>query len=198
MANIAGFNRSQGNKPRVRIETTEPNKEDEKWEISVIATVLDENGPVTDTEVQFYHDSRSIDSPIPTDGEGRATKNFVDLKKGNHTFEASLPGTTLKAKTSVKIKEDKPKRADRLIVTRRPNSSGNIELVCEVFSEDESPVKKVDVMILSTGEQSTTDDKGMAIITPTIEFGETEKRKVLEVIVRGTTISRKIFVFKKR
>lgn len=197
MANI-GFNRSQGNKMRVRIEVTEPNREDEKWEISVIATVLDENGPVTDTEVQFYHDSRPIDSPIPTDGEGRATKNFVDLKKGNHTFEASLPGTTLKAKTSVKLKEDKPKKAAFLVVNKRLKE-GVLELICEVFNEEGIPVKKAKTMILSTGEKSEpTDDNGMTIITPKVEFGAGENKKVLEVIVCGTTISRKIFVFKQR
>lgn len=195
MANI-GFNRSQGNKMRVRIEVTEPNREDEKWEISVIATVLDENGPIADTEVQFYHDSRSIDSPISTDGEGRATKNFVDLKKGNHTFEASLPGTTLKARTSVKLKEDKPKKAAFLVVNKRLKE-GVLELICEVFNEEGNPVKKVGVMILSTGEQSTTDDNGMAIITPKIKFGEGENRKVIEIIVLGTMVSRKINFFRK-
>jgi hypothetical protein len=198
MANI-GFNRSQGNKPRVRIETTEANKNDsEKWDIEVIATVVDDNGPISDIEVQFYHNGRIIDSPIATDSDGRATREFCDLDKGSHTFEGLIPGTTSKAKKGVKIKEDKPKRADRLIVTKRFDASGKIELVCEVFTEDGSPVKKAEVLILSTGEQSTTDEKGMAIIVPKIEFGEEEKKRVLEVVVRGTTISRKIFVFKKK
>ena len=83
---------------RLRLELTEPNKKDDIWELTAIATVFDREGPAPDVDVQFYHNGRKLDSPVASDGEGRAEKDFFGLKKGNHVFEAQIAGTTIKTR----------------------------------------------------------------------------------------------------
>lgn len=182
---------------RLRLELTEPNKKDDTWELAVVAITFDKEGPVPDVEVQFYHNGKRIDSTVATDGEGRAEKDFSDLKKGNHVFEAQIVGTTIKTRQKKNFKEDKPKKPEKILI-HKTGSMGNYNLIFQILTGDNSPVVNATIQIMDSlntkkvFELPKTDKLG--VVQYDIQF--TERRRVLTVIVLGSAIPvEKIYLY---
>lgn len=194
MARI-GYLATTGKNVRLRLELTEPSESDGEWNLTVIALVADNDGPIADQEVQFYHNAKTIDSPVSTDGEGRAIKDLSGLSKGNHTFEAQLVGTTIKSRQTKLLKSDKPKKPGKLIVQQR--RTGKVHtLVFQVLTADDAPVGNVVIQILdptateSIRKLSPTGKDGVVTETITVE----EQRRVLTVLVLGSSIQEDVYL----
>lgn len=185
---------------RIRLDLTDPIKDDEEWTITVIALVTDKKGdPQPDVEVSFYHNGQGADSSISTDGSGRATKEFSGLKKGNHTFEAMIVGTAVRSRQSKTLKDETPKKPAKLLIRQR--RAGNTHTISfQVLTEEDKPVKGavLEVMDPDCDEKegrflnlNATDKNGCVAVEVTF----TNPRRVITVNVPGSSISRKIHLF---
>ncbi|MFA6354688.1 MAG: hypothetical protein WCX12_03345 [Candidatus Paceibacterota bacterium] len=191
------FQPNPGNS-RLSLDLTEPNKTEELWEITVTAIVSDDGKPAPGIQVQLYHNGRAIDSPYLTDGEGRTEpRTFSDLEKGTHTFEAIIVSTSIKARRTVKLKDERPKKPAKLIVDREYAGGSNDKVIvfCTVLTDDNVPVKGIDIRILGLTNPTlaTTDKSGVATMKIKLE----KNHRVVVFIVKGSPIQKRIHLFRK-
>ncbi len=181
-----GYQPNPGNS-RLSLDLTEPNKTEDTWEITVTAIVSDDGKPTPGVQVQLYHNGRLVDSPYFTDGEGRTEpKTFSDLEKGSHTFEATIIGTSIKARRTVKLKDEKPKKVAKLIVRNTFDSTPGI--IVQVLTSEDTPVQNAAVFILNGGKRTDmprTDKNGET--TQTINLNPNQ-RVCLRICVAGSNV----------
>lgn len=188
MAATIGFASSTVRNFKIRLELTEPDKKDDSWSTTAIATVTTGTDIVTDAEVQFYHNGRAVDSPVDTDGEGRATKEFVDLKKGSHTFEAKIAGTSTSSRQTKVLKEEKPKKPAKIKISQAALGLGKYILNFQTLAEDGAPTQATirildrqltnGVMELKTGSDGSVSHA----------FAVGIEKKILTITVLGSPI----------
>jgi len=172
------------------LEKTAPNKIDDQWEVSVIATVKDGKKLIPNQQVQFYLGKDPIDSPEATDGSGTASKEFL-LPKGIHTVFARLQDGT-SSKTTIILKEEKPKKPAK-IIAHETYLKGGYTLTFQVLTEEGNAVSGAILQISDqTGERglhnlSPTDSKG--ITKRRIMFKPGEKEIFVRIVVLGSEIS---------
>lgn len=139
---------------RIRLELTEPNEDDAGlWSLVATATVTDsDNKPLSNVEVQFFHNGTRVGDPEHTDSDGQVTKEFNDLSKGNHTFVAIVVDekgklTTIKKQQTKKIKEEKPKKVAELL-EHRVRVGDTVKFTFTALTEDRLPAKNVQIVVL--------------------------------------------------
>lgn len=172
------------------LEKTAPNKIDDQWEVSVIATVKDGKKLIPNQEVQFCLGKNPIDSPEVTDGTGMASKELL-LPKGIHTVFARLQDRT-SSKTTIVLKEEKPKKPAK-IISHETYSKGSCALMFQVLTQEDLPVSGAILKISDqTGKRGSrnlppTDNRG--VTQRRIRFKPEEKEVFLKIMVLGSEIS---------
>ena len=169
---------------RLSLELTEPDKSGDTWSVTATAIVSDPQGPMADVEVQFYVDSQAVDSPQPTEGDGRVRIQLTDLTKGKRLIEATIVGSTVRSKRTINLKDKDPKQANEINVSRSGHR-GSYRLEFTVLDDKGRGMKDTPVKIIDDANPSaspdelTTNERGVA--TTTITFTEREKRLVVSV-----------------
>lgn len=183
----------------IKLELTEPVKEDSEWSMTATATVTGKNNePRQGKRVVFYRNGTETDI-ISTDSGGRARKEFADLKKGPHTIEARIHGT---AKSDIQvrtIKEDKPKRVANLTYHSMIRGTA-CKVIFHASQEDGTPASGVSLQIVDQ-----TLPRGARILEPTdkggnVSYDITFKRGRYScdftVLSPGGTVSKFITVYR--
>lgn len=170
---------------RIRLELGEPNKENDTWSLTAVAVVSNKKGqPIDNVEVQFYHNGAKIGDAETTEDDGRAVKEFPNLSKGNHFFEAQVVGTDKRGRKSLILKEDRSKSAKKIgdVDVNTSGRDGNYVISVAVTAEDGSPMGGVPVVFLNGGEAHIKEtEKG--ITHHTVQF--TEKHREISIQVAG-------------
>ncbi len=178
---------------RVLLEGTESAQDEatRTWQIILIATALGvRDRPRQNVEIQFYHNGEAADSPIATEGDGRATKSFSGLTAGVHTFEAVIAGISKKSKLTRTFKE--PKGAAKIRSRRTKIRRGEWKLIFTVFTEENVPVKDAVIELIDAkalpevNDLKPTDKNGDTSCI--VIFGKDQKERFFTARVLGTTI----------
>lgn len=176
---------------KIQLELGEANKEGDEWSLAATAIVSDRDSrPVMDIAVQFYRNSARVDEPVETEGDGRATKEFSGLTKGNHFFEAQIVGTDRRAKQKLNLKEDAKTKTPKKLKVDVSGWFGQYDLMISVMTEEGASIKKAPIAIMdpqatpSYKEQKTNDGGGYH---HRLDF--TEKERHITIAVPGTELS---------
>lgn len=172
------------------LDKTEPNKINDLYKFEVIAQIRDGKKVVSNEPVQFYLGTKEYESPLLTEGDGRAVKEFF-VPSGIYTIFAEISDGTRKKITIPVIKpEEEPPDNPTKIFCYESGSKGNYHLTIQVLMEKDKPAKKIKVRILDKDmpnkfyDLPLTDDFGLT--ETNIQFSEKEKN--ITIIVLGTSI----------
>ncbi len=133
-------------KPKIQIslEQTDPKKEDDVWKTSVTAVISKGTQAQENLGVQFYLEGVNIGSSKTTAADGRATIDLEFKKSGIYFVEAQITDeflSGLRKSTRVSIStEEKKKKVAAFIACDQIGFGSNYQLLCQVFSDDKSPV----------------------------------------------------------
>lgn len=133
--------KKKGSKIKMFLETTEPTKSDDTWEMTAIATVLYQNRPpVPAQEVVFLLNGDEVDRVPTNDENGQAKSTIVLPSAGSYllcVYSVRWPGIQRTKRISVKKAEKKAKTAAGLVVTFAGKRGKQI-LMIAVAGEDGS------------------------------------------------------------
>lgn len=171
------------------LDKTEPNRINDLYKFDVIAQVRDGKKAISNESVQFYLDAEKYESPLLTEGDGRAVKEFF-LPPGIYTIFAEVSDGTRKKITIpvIKPKEEKMKPANITVNIR--GDKGKYTLYIRITNEKEIGVPNTEIKIIETDQQQMTDSSGLSKID--VEFKEFSKS--FQLIVLGTNLSKNIFL----
>lgn len=188
---FASTNESEAVFHKIRLELGETNKEGDEWSLTATAMVSDRDSrPIMDIAVQFYRNSARVDEPVETEGDGRATKEFSGLTKGNHLFEAQIVGTDRRAKQKLNLKEDAKTKTPKKLKVDFSGWLGKYDLVISVMTEEGAGIKKAPIAIMDSQETpSYKEDKTSDSGGYHYHLDFTEKERFITITVPGTELS---------
>jgi hypothetical protein len=186
---------NQPPKQRLALSLTEPVKDGDQWVLTAVATVLTGRNTEPDVDVLFYLDGRQVDDVLPTDGEGRATKDFV-VPKGTHTFEAKISGTGVTNRTTKVFKSEERSKRIAEISVQEIGSGPKQTLFITALTADKSPVGSVKLFIANNAipgsdKEITIDADGTTKHTVDVPPGHA----VFTIVAPGTSVREEIHLF---
>ena len=172
-------------KQTLNLELQPAEKIGQEWLVRAVATVTTGNNPIANSEVQFYLQTISWDSPVTTEADGRANQEFVLDKPGRWVIEATCGA--LKRKVTINIPEDEKIVPVELVAqclnTQNYGNYTKYITSWQVFSSKGEPIPNVTIRIFDSDlaegfKDFPTDENGSAKYETRISG--TEKRRVIE------------------
>lgn len=166
---------------KVSVDVSEAALGDEGMEATATAYVSVGDLPVKEIEGQFFLDEQSFGALKRTGEDGRATQKFTNLTRGTHVVTFLVKGTTIRARKSFDVKEERVKIPAKLSVSIA-GERGKQQMLIMVTAEDGSPVRGLAVAI-QDGEafESVTIGSNGTAVYKLKQFGKSEKGRYVKV-----------------
>lgn len=178
--------------PEVELSLGEQEADAGKWKLSATAIVKTPTGELmADVPVQFYKNEREDGSSALSDDHGRVPKEFLELTRGTYMFKATIVGATSSARQSKEIKQDRPRKVGKIVLTPQEFGPGEYTITILVLDEDDQPMRGETVFVQDP-DIATRDAPLLTLPQPTNENGMAwhqttvtgRKRKSIMVRVR--------------
>lgn len=181
-------------KIKMLLETTEPTKTDDAWEITAIATVLYQNRPPDPAqEVVFLLNGDEVDRVLTAEESGQAKATIILPSVGSFLLCAYVvrwSGIQRTKRISVKKAE---KKSPAQLIIHRAGRSGRYLISITAISGDGKPVAGAAVRIMDPKAAKPIRDIKMdnsGSYKWSLKFDEPER--IIELILLGSTFSEEI------
>ena len=150
-----------GQKPKVEISLTESHERSwDKWRVTIIATVKENQKPSENKAVTFMLGNRQIGGLVATDADGKASQSFF-LPNGTYIIIAKLQDGT---QHDIAIALGSERSKARIVSRQKMEGDGKYNISFQVLANDGKPIADAILRMFAMGEScdlSPTDANGM-------------------------------------
>lgn len=179
---------------KVGVDVSETILGDDGMEATATAYVSAGDLPVKDIEGRFFFDEQPSGAPKRTGDDGRATQKFTNLSRGTHVLTFLVSSTTIRARKSFDVKEERVEAPTELLVGWA-GQEGRYEFTITVLTSKGVGMRRRKVRIQDSAdpkpiaaEVEETDELG--VCTRSAEFRDRERTFTVSVL--GTKLTRRV------